>query len=62
MPTDPALTAAMESTQAAHDDATDPRQNPCPECEHGEAVATGFGFRSLGATQAYCSEACGWTA
>lgn len=52
--------AALESTQAAHDDATDPRQNPCPECHTGEVVSTGF--PSPAATQAYCSDACGWTA
>lgn len=55
-----ALRVQAESVQATHDDATDPRVNPCPECPEGEVelvIPLGGGLTAYA-----CSVDCGWSA
>lgn len=54
------LDTLMEAAQAAHDDAMDPRVNPCPECPEGEVVNAGGA--SPETIRPVCSAACGWEA
>lgn len=49
----------LETTLAAHKDATDPRgDSACPECDEGEVEP--LSFNRFGVTRSVCSARCGW--